>query len=186
MSVQIARRYFSVEEYHRMGEAGIFAEGDRVELIEGEILKMSPIGRRHAACVKRINEQLINLLRGRAIVSVQDPILLDDYSEPQPDIAIVKRRNDFYAQALPATADVLLVIEVADTSLAYDRDIKLPAYARSAIPEVWIVDLAAQAVEVHADPVNGVYRNVRSYRRGDTITPVHFSNLAIVVDAILA
>jgi len=186
MSVQIARRYFSVDEYHRMGEAGIFTEDDRVELIEGEILKMTPIGSRHAGTVNRLSSNLYDFLGKRAIVAVQNPILLNDFSEPQPNIAILKPRADFYTQSLPAPADVLAVIEIADTSLAYDRDMKLPAYARSAIPEVWIVDLAAQAVEVHTDPINGVYRNVRSYRRGDTITPVHFSDLAIVVDDILA
>lgn len=186
MSVQIARRYFTVDEYHRMGEAGIFSEDDRVELIEGEILKMSPIGSRHAASVNRLTRHLNNLLGNRAIVAVQNPILLNDFSEPQPDVSILKPRDDFYAQGLPTPVDVLLVIETADTSLAHDRDIKLPAYARSAIPEVWIVDLPAQAVEVHADPINGVYRDVRSYRRGDAMMPVHFSDLAIVVDDILA
>lgn len=186
MSVQIARRYFTVDEYHRMGEAGIFLEDDRVELIEGEILMMSPNGSRHAGSVNRVNWNLTNLLGNRAIVAVQNPILLNDFSEPQPDIAILKPRADFYTDSLPAPADVLVVIEIADTSLAYDRDIKLPAYARSSIPEVWIVDLAAPAVEVHIDPIYGVYRNVHSYRRGDAITPVHFSGLAIVVDDILA
>ena len=185
MSVQVARRYFSVDEYHRMGEAGIFSQDDRVELIEGEILKMSPIGSRHAASVNRLIMQLVNLLGERAIVSAQNPILLNDFSEPEPDIAIVKRRDDFYAQAHPTATDVLLIVEIADTSVAYDRDIKLPAYARSAVPEVWIVDLPAETVEVHVELVSGVYRNERSHRRGEFITPLHFPDLSIEVASIL-
>jgi Uma2 family endonuclease len=185
MSVQIARRYFTVDEYHRMGEAGIFSEDDRIELIEGEILEMSPIGSRHAATVKRLNMQFNNLLGDLAIVSVQDPVLLNDFSEPELDIAILRRRDDFYADAHPTAADVLLVIEVADTSVAYDHDIKLPAYARSAVPEVWIVDLLAEKVAVYADLVNGVYGNVHSCQRGETITPIHFPSLSLEVVSIL-
>ena len=170
MSVQVARRYFTVEEYHRMGAAGIFTEDDRVELIEGEILQMSPIGSRHAASVNRLNAKFNNLLADRAVVSVQDPILLNDFSEPQPDIAVLTRREDFYADALPTAKDVLLVVEVADTTVAYDRDIKLPSYARSGILEAWLVDLPAETVEVHLEPVNGAYRKVNfiSSRRFDS------------------
>ena len=185
MSVQVARRYFTVDEYHRMGEAGIFSEDDRVELLEGEILMMSPIGSRHVASVNRLLMDLTNLLRGRAIVSVQNPVVLNDFSEPEPDIAILRRRDDFYAEAHPTAAEVLLIIEVADTSVAYDHDIKLPAYARSAVPEVWIVDLPAETVVVNAELVNGSYRTVRTYRRGDSITPRHFPDLSIAVVSIL-
>ena len=185
MSVQVARRYFTVDEYHRMGEAGVFSENDRVELIEGEILKMSPIGSRHAASVKRTARLFNNLLGDRVIVSVQDPIVLDDFSEPQPDIALVKPRDDSYGAAHPGASDVLLVIEVADTSLAYDHEIKLPAYARSGIPEVWIANLIAETVEAHTELLNGSYRTVRSYRRGDSITPLHFPDLSIEVASVL-
>ena len=181
MSVQAARRFFSADEYHRMGEAGIFSEDDRVELIEGEILKMSPIGSRHAATVKRLNGQLNRLLGDRVIVSVQDPILLNDFSEPQPDIAILRRRDDFYAQSHPTAADALLIIEIADTSVEYDHGIKLPAYARSAVPEVWIVDLPAETVAVHANLANGVFRAVSTYQRGDSRTPLRFPDLSIEV-----
>jgi Uma2 family endonuclease len=185
MSVQVARRFFTVDEYHRMGAAGVFSEDDHVELIEGEILRMSPIGSRHAASVNRLHMELSNLFRGRAIVSVQNPVVLNDFSEPEPDLAILKRRDDFYAEALPSATDVLLVIEIADTSVAYDNDIKLPAYARSGIPEVWIVDLPAKTVAAHSDLVNGVYRAVSSYRRDDSITPRHFPDLSIEVISIL-
>lgn len=185
MSVQVARRYFTVDEYHRMGEAGIFSEDDHVELIEGEILQMSPIGSRHAASVNRLHMELSNLFRGRAIVSVQNPVVLNDFSEPEPDIAILKPRADFYAQALPAAADVLLIIEIADTSVEYDRDIKLPAYARSEIPEVWLANLPDETVEAHTELLNGSYRTVRSYRRGDSITPLDFPDLSIEVASVV-
>ena len=185
MSVQVARRYFTVDEYHRMGEAGVFSENDRVELIEGEILKMSPIGSRHAASVNRLNMLFNNLLGARAIVSVQNPVVLNDFSEPEPDLAILKRRDDFYAEALPSPTDVLLVIEIADTSVAYDHEIKLPAYARSGIPEVWLANLPAETVEAHTELLNGSYRTVRSYRRGDSITPLHFPDLSIAFASIL-
>ena len=168
-----------------MGKAGVFSEDDRVELIEGEILKMSPIASRHAASVNGLNMQFNNLLGGRAIVSVQNPIVLNDFSEPEPDIAILRRRDDFYAQSHPTAADALLIIEIADTSVEYDHDIKLPAYARSAVPEVWIVDLPAGTVVVHADLANGVYRAVSTYRRGDSITPRHFPELSTAVVGIL-
>lgn len=185
MSVQIARRFFTVDEYHRMGAAGIFSEDDRVELIDGEILKMSPIGSRHAASVNRLNMLFNNLLGGRAIVSVQNPVVLNDFSEPEPDIAILKPHDDFYAQALPTATDVLLIIEVADTSVEYDRDIKLPAYARSGVPEVWLADIPAETVTAYTEPANGVYRSARAYQRGDSITPLHFPELSIQVTSIL-
>jgi len=168
-----------------MGKAGVFSEDDRVELIEGEILKMSPIGSRHAASVKRLNRQLNRLLGDRAIVSIQDPILVNDFSEPEPDVAILRRRDDFYAQSHPSATDALLIIEIADTSVEFDHDIKLPAYARSAVPEVWIVNLPAETVAVHVDLANGVYRSVSTYRRGDSITPLHFPDLSIEVVSIL-
>ena len=185
MSVQSARRYFTVDEYHRMGEAGIFSEDDRIELIEGEILKMSPIGSHHAASVNRLNQQLNTLLGNRALVSVQNPILLNDLSEPQPDIAVVKSRDDFYAQAHPTAGDALLIIEVADTTAAYDRDTKLPAYARSGVPEVWIVDVPAEVIESHANPVGGAYQNTRAYRRGESLSPITFPDLVIEVASVL-
>src|SRR5580704_10507425 len=131
MSVQVERRVFTVEEYHRMAEAGILSEDDRVELTDGEIIKMSPSGSRHVACVNRLNAVLTSAIGRAAIVSVQNPFAVNDYSEPQPDIVILKPRNDFYAHSLPTAQDLLLIIEVADTSLSYDRNVKVPAYARA-------------------------------------------------------
>ena len=135
--------------------------------------------------MKRFNKQFNNLLSDRALVGVQNPILLSDFTEPEPDIAILRRRDDFYAQAHPSAADVHLVIEVAETTLAYDRDIKLPAYAKSGVPEVWIVDLPSQTVEAHSDLTAGVYRNVRSYRRGESLSPLHFPDLTVEVVSVL-
>jgi Uma2 family endonuclease len=185
MSVQIARRIFTVDEYHRMGEAGIFSVNDHLELIEGEIVRKSRISSRHAASVNRLSMHLNHLVRDSAIVSIQDPIVLNDFSEPEPDIALLKPRDDFYAQAHPKAADVLLIIEVADTSVDYDRDIKLPAYARSGVPEVWLADLPTETVTAYTEPANGVYRSARAYQRGDSITPLHFPELSIQVTSIL-
>ena len=129
--------------------------------------------------------QLSSQLRDRAIVSVHNPIVLNDFSEPEPDIALLKPRNDFYALAHPRLTDVLLVIEVADTSFEYDHDTKLPAYACSAVPEVWLVDILAETVTAHTEPANGVYLTMRSYQRGDSITPLHFPDLSSAVVSIL-
>lgn len=185
MSVQPTRRYFSVDEYHRMGAAGILSENDRVELMEGEILHMSPIGSRHAACVKRLNMEFSRRLGAGVIVSVQDPIRLDDFSEPQPDIAVLKPREDFYVDSLPTAADVLLVVEVADTTLAYDRDTKFPGYARAAIPESWLADLAGEIIEKHSEPADGMYRKIEKFRRGDPIASSNVPGLMVDVEKIL-
>lgn len=185
MSVQIERRWFNVDEYYRMIDAGILSEDDRVELIEGEVIKMSPIGKFHAACVKRLNKLFGVLVGLTAIVSVQDPIRLSDFSEPQPDLGLLKQRDDFYSSGHPMPEDVLLVVEVADSSIQYDRGTKMPLYARSGIPEVWLVDVARDLVEVYARPVNGRYQDFREARRGETLTLSSLPNLAILVDDIL-
>jgi Uma2 family endonuclease len=135
------RHAYSVDDYYRMAEAGILRPDDRVELIEGEIIDMAPIGSRHAAAVKRIAQVLTLALGKQATVSTQDPVRLDRHSEPQPDIAVLKPQADFYAAAHPGPSDVLLIVEVADSTLRFDRDIKLPLYARHGIPEVWLVDI---------------------------------------------
>src|SRR5215470_3510676 len=156
MSVEVAKWAFTSDEYHRMLRAGILSEDDRVELIQGEIIKMSPIGSRHAACVKRLNSILSKSL-DRVVISVQDPVALNDYSEPQPDIALLKPRDDFYAGSLPTADDVLLIIEVADASLEYDGTVKLALYAESRIPEAWLAALPGDLVEAHSNPINGTY-----------------------------
>ena len=146
------RHAYSVDDYYRMAEAGILRPGDRVELIEGAIIDMTPIGSRHAAAVKRITQALSLSLGDRVIVSAQDPIRLNIYSEPQPDIALLRPRADFYAGAHPGPGDVLLLVEVADSTLRFDRDTKLPLYARHGIPEVWLVDIENAQFTIHRDP----------------------------------
>ena len=185
MSVQIARRIFTVDEYHRMGEAGIFSVNEHLELIEGEILKRKPITSRHAACVMRSNATFSNVLGDLAIISVHNPVVLNEFSEPEPDLAILKWRDDFYSQFHPGPADILLVIEIAETSVAYEREVKLPVYAGSGVQEVWLTDIPAETVTAHTEPANGVYRTVRTYQRSDSITPLHFPDLSIEVASIL-
>src|SRR5207247_3212709 len=147
MGMPLAHRRFTVDEYYRMAETGILAEDDRVELLDGEIVEMSPIGPRHAATVTRLDHLFNRLVGDRAIVRAQNPVRLDGYSEPEPDIALVTPRADFYRAEHPTPRDILLIVEVADTSLRYDRHTKLPGYARAGVPEAWLVDLTADRVE---------------------------------------
>lgn len=142
MSVQLLRRKFTLEQYHKMAESGILTEDDRVELIRGEIVEMSPIGRRHAACVRRLVTLFSEKLRLRAIVDTQNPVELSDRSEPQPDVALLQPRPDFYEAGHPKAKDIFLLVEVADTTAETDRDVKIPLYAEDGISEVWLVDIA--------------------------------------------
>jgi Uma2 family endonuclease len=185
MSVQIARRYFNVTEFYRMAKAGVFSEDDRVELIEGEILEMSPIGSRHAACVGRLTELFSQQVGSRAIVWVQNPVRLNDYSEPLPDISLLKRRADFYAEHHPTPADVLLIVEVADTSVDYDRNIKLPIYAQANIPEVWLINLPKNIVEVYTRPTSEKYQKSRKFKRGELLVSTQVADLSLNVDDVL-
>lgn len=185
MAVPIERRRFTVSEYERMAEAGILGEDDRVELIEGEIVRMSPISSQHSACVKRYTVHLVRQLGDRAIVGVQDPIRLSDESEPQPDLVVLRPRDDFYMHRHPEPPDILLIIEVAETSRRYDRNVKLPQYARAGIPEAWLTDLNEDVVERHSRPEGGRYQEVARFRRGQIITSVTIPGLALRVDDIL-
>ncbi len=184
MALEIAKHVFTVTDFERMAETGIISENDRVELIEGEIIEMSPIGSRHAACVDRFTEKIVGL-RLNVIVRVQSSIRLDDYSQPQPDLALLRRRDDFYSGSLPRPADVLLVIEVADTTLEYDRFVKLPVYARAGIPEAWLANLPADRIEMYAEPVGGTYTVVKHATRGEIIQSSSISELRLKVDEIL-
>lgn len=160
MSALPAKHLFTSEELAQMTSSGLFAEDDRVELLGGEIFEMSPVGPRHAACVRRLTNLLARQLGGSAVVDAQNPLRLNELSQPQPDLAVLRPRDDFYADAHPGPEDVLLLVEVADTSLAYDRDVKIPLYARCGVPEVWLVDLESRAVEVYRDPGAAGYRGV--------------------------
>ena len=156
----LARHRLTVADYYRMAETGVLAPDARVELIEGEIIDMAPIGTRHASAVMRLNRLASAACGAGAIVSEQSPLRLSDLSEPEPDLMLLKPRADFYADAHPSAADVLLLIEVADSSARYDREIKLPLYARHGVPEVWIVDLEARLLRLHREPVGDAYGQV--------------------------
>jgi Uma2 family endonuclease len=185
MSVQIKTYHFTTSEFERMVETGVFQEDTRVELIEGEIVEISPIGKRHAACVGRLNEIFSRFALDKAIVWVQNPIQLDDYSEPQPDIALLRRRDDFYEEALPTPADVLLVVEVADTSVEYDRQLKLPIYARARIAEVWIVNLPEEKIETYARPSGDGYEAASQHGRGEEVSSSTLATLTVKVDDVI-
>ena len=185
MEVQVSKRLFTVDEYHRMAEAGILGEDDRVELIEGEIVEMTPIGSRHAAVVDRLNRLFSRRAGEHVIVRVQNPIRLGERSEPQPDVTLLRFREDFYASSHPGPEDVLLVVEVAETSAEYDRRVKVPLYARFGIPEAWLVDLEGEAVEVYRDPSPEGYRRAEILRRGSRLSPSSFPDLELSVDEIL-
>jgi len=143
-----------------MAEAGILGEDDRVELIEGELIDMAPIGSEHAGKGIRLSSLLSTALAGRAFVSQQNPLRLEEHSEPQPDIAVLRYRNDFYEASHPQPADILLLIEIADTTIRYDREIKIPLYARHGIPEVWLIDLQQERVEIYLQPSSEGYRQI--------------------------
>jgi Uma2 family endonuclease len=181
----VARRALTVAEYHRMCEVGILTERDRVELIEGELIAMSPIGSEHAGAVNALTRLLVQAVGERGTVAVQNPVRLDDLSEPQPDFAVLKPRADDYRRATPRSGDVLLIVEVADTSLAYDRDVKRSLYARHGVPEFWIVNLAGNEVEVCRAPTGDQYASVSHVGRDGVLEPELLSGVAIAVTAIL-
>ena len=185
MSLNLAKYHFTVSEYERMGETGVFAPDARVELIEGEVIEMSPIGSRHAACVDLITEVFNEQLRGRAIVRAQNPIVLGDFSEPQPDVAVLRFRPDRYRKAHPRAGDVLLVIEIADTTVPKDRHIKMPLYARASIPEALLFSLPDDQLEYFSQPELGVYRENRVLKRGERFESTAVPGLTIDVDTIL-
>ena len=184
-TVTEVRRYsFTVDEFAKMGEAGIFTAEDRVELIDGEIRKMTPIGPMHATIVNRLTATLVKLLESSAVLQVQNPVRLDLHNEPQPDFSVIKARGEYYETALPGPGDTLLAIEVADSSLAYDLHEKAPRYARSMIPELWIVDLGAKVVRVFTQPGPSGYANEREMGRGTTIESAGVDGLRVEVDEI--
>ena len=186
MSELFTRRRFTVEEYHRMGEAGILAENEPVELIAGEIVVREPIGSRHAGTVNRLTRLWTSRLGERAVVQVQNPIELSkEESEPQPDVTLLRPRGDFYTVAHPVAIDVLLLIEVADSSLAVDRRVRMPIYARAAIREAWLLDLTADRVEVYRVPTDDGYQQVVKFERGQRLTPEAFPDITVTVEDLL-
>jgi Uma2 family endonuclease len=182
--IQIQKRRFTVDEYYRMAEIGILSEDDRVELIEGEIIDMAPMGDRHANCLRRLDTLLNRRLRETALVSTQCPIHINDLTEPEPDIALLKMRDDFYAEH-PRAQDVLVAIEVSYPSTEYDRGVKLPLYARAGITEAWLVDLIEETIEVYTQPVNGEYRRTERVKRGEPLASLAVPGLELAVNDVL-
>lgn len=183
--VPLHRGPFTVGDYHRMAETGVLRPDARVELLDGLVVQMTPIGPRHASYVLRLTELLSRVLAGRGDVSVQNPVILDDHSEPQPDVAVLRHRSDWYLGGLPRPEDVLLLVEVAHTTLDYDRDVKIPLYARSGIAEVWLVNLDAGAIVIYRGPGPDGYAGVRTAVRGETLTPLLLESVALPVVDIL-
>ena len=180
MAVTLRRRRFTLDQYHRMGETGILGPDDRVELIEGEIIEMSPIGSLHAATVARIHHLFSTRLGDRVVVWVQNPLLLARYqSEPEPDVMLLEPRADFYAGGLPEPPDVWLLVEVADSSLLYDRRTKFPLYARSGVAEAWLADIDSGRLEIHRGAGSTGYRDVRLPRADETFSPAALPDLTL-------
>ncbi len=164
------RRKLDADEYYRMAETGVFGENDRVELIDAGLIDMAPIGQGHAATVNGLAEALFVACARRAIISSQNSIRLDRWNAPQPDLAVLRRRADFYATGeRPGPADVLLLVEVADSSLRFDRTVKLPLYARAGIAELWIVDMKRRVLEAHRNPVGDGYREMATHQEGEQL-----------------
>ena len=180
-----ARRRFSVHEYYKMAEEGILKPDERVELIDGDIIVMCPIGSRHSGSVNRLTELLIQVLVSRAVVSVQSPIRLDERTEPEPDFAALKPRADYYSDSHPGPNDVFFLIEVMESSAAYDRGSKIKLYARFGISEVWLVDLRRKLIEIHRRPMDGIYKESLIITPGERFVPEAFPDVVFEVDAIL-
>lgn len=179
------RRKFTVDEYYRMAEVGILERDERVELIEGEIIVMPPIGPAHAWDVDYLHEVLVRYAVGRYYVRNQNPVRLSDESEPEPDVALLRRCPEGYGAAHPTPADVLLVIEVADSSLEYDRNIKAHIYGRSGVPETWVRNLPEDCIERFTEPGPDGYAQHTIHRRGETLTPVVLPDLELAVADLL-
>jgi Uma2 family endonuclease len=176
----------TADQYQRMGETGILTEDDHVELLDGELYEMSPIGSWHNAGVDAFTTAFAReVFDRRAIVRVQGSFRLSPDSEPEPDILVLRFRSDFYRSSLPGPEDVLLLVEVADTSLAYDRDFKLPLYAQAGIPDVWLLNRDATRLEVYREPREGAYQSVTFVERGGAVAPLAFPDLMIHVAELL-
>lgn len=176
---------FKVHDVHRIIEAGFLPEDNQTEIINGEIIEKMPIGSKHAGTVKRIAEFFRDLTRNTALISVQDPVQLSVFDEPQPDIALLKRRSDFYTKKHPTAADVFLIVEVSDSTLVYDKQTKINLYASAQIAECWIVNLSKNVIEIFTQPENGAYQKNQVVRRNETAQSSVLENLAIGANDIL-
>jgi Uma2 family endonuclease len=181
----IAKKLFTVNEFLRMGEAGILSDDCRYELIRGEVIEVPRPGSAHASRVKRLNRIFNTRLGESVLVSIQDPVVLDRYSAPLPDVALLRPKTDFYSEAHPEPEDVLLLVEVADSSLSWDRTVKAGLYAETGIAEYWLLDVRGDILIVHSDLRNGMYESVSTRRRGETVIPKRLPAFEFTVDEIL-
>ena len=180
-----AKHRFSVQDYYRMAETGVLRPDARVELLDGEIIDMSPIGAFHGSVTKFLNQFFSASSKGRWIVGVQDPAQLDDHSEPQPDLTLLKPSANFYRNGHPRPADVFLLVEISDTTLEKDQEVKLPAYARAGIAEIWIVNLNEQTIEVYRQPHFAGYGSKTILCAGDKASPQAFPDVSLDVAELL-
>ena len=180
----ITRHKLDVDDYHRMAEAGIIGWKERVELIEGELIDMAPIGNDHAYTVDGLNRMLVLACEGKAVVSVQNPVRLDRFSEPQPDFGVFRLKTGRYRTARPTPADTLLLIEVSDSSVRFDRRVKLPLYARAGIAEFWIVDLGQRVLDAYRDPAADGYAAVTRYGPGDRIALSMAPEISLLLEGV--
>ena len=183
--VTVRRRLFTADEYQRMGEAGILSDDERVELIDGQVLEMTPIGPRHLASVDRATREFVTVVGDQAIVRVQGSVRLNLHNQPQPDLLLLRPRADFYASRHAGPADVLLVIEVAQSSINYDRRVKSRLYARLGILEYWLADQNKNVVTCYTEPRDGAYQGVREHHRGELLAPQLLPECPIAVDVLL-
>ncbi|MYC07982.1 MAG: Uma2 family endonuclease [Chloroflexi bacterium] len=187
MTTLLTKRRFSVKEFIKMVDAGILTKYDRVELVDGEFIEMAPIGDYHAGCVDELTHTFVRTAPEGVRVRVQGPLQVDSLTEFEPDLAVLRPRHDNYTTSRPTPPDILLVIEVSDSTIAYDRNVKIPKYAQAGVPEVWQVNLQHDLVDSYSDPDTdtGRYRNVRRFLRGQTITPTLLPNATLNVSDIL-
>jgi len=181
-----SRHRFTAHEYFRMGETGVLSRDARVELLEGQLIDMPPIGSAHASVVDQLGDLLYDALEGSAIVRRQQPVLLDEHSAPQPDLAVAVKRDDYYRRSHPCAGDVLLVVEVSDSTLAFDRDVKGALYARAGIPEFWVIDIDGARVTRFASPNNGAYAASAVFAAHDSIEARVFTDVRIPLSAIFS
>jgi Uma2 family endonuclease len=185
METETTKKLFTVDEYYRMADAGILAPHDRVELIDGEIVEMSPIGHRHITCVMKATRLFTKTFGDSVVASIQNPIQLNNYTEPEPDVVLLKPRADCYEAKKLAPEDVLLIVEIAETSLRFDRKVKLPRYAAAGIPEFWIENLEDNVLLVYRNPVGNAYTTALTLHRGETISLAAFPDIVFKVEDFL-
>ena len=185
MAVSVEKRLLTVEEYNEMGRVGILGPSDKVELIHGEIIKMSPIGSKHANTVNKLNEVLRNFISKKVIISIQNPVVLDEINEPQPDISILMYREDFYGKILPTSKDIYALIEVSGTSIAYDKEVKTNLYAKAGIPEYWIIDIENDQLEIYSNAEKDRYKDSQIFMKEDELVSYLINDKVKVEDLLI-